>query len=290
MRYGFISAEKANYPLTLLCRVMKVASSGYYAWLGAGKTKREQENEKLIPLVREISRESDRTYGERRIAQALSARGIPCGRVRAATLMRLAGVSVKRKKKFKVTTDSKHNLPVAPNLLNRDFEVAEPNRVWISDITYVWTCEGWLYLAAVLDLFSRQVVGWAMSKRMTKELVMDAFKMAFWRRRPESGFVYHTDRGSQYCSYEFQKLLRDSGGISSMSRKGDCWDNAVAESFFGTLKTERVSWRSYQTREEAKRDIVDYLEMFYNSKRLHSYLGYVSPRQFEEMWYLRKAA
>lgn len=290
MRYAFISAEKANYPLTLLCRVMKVASSGFYAWLAAGKTKRQLENEKLIPLVREISRESDRTYGERRIAEALCARGIPCGRVRAGTLMRLAGVSVKRKKKFKVTTDSRHKLPVAPNLLAREFEVAKPNRIWVSDVTYVWTREGWLYLATVLDLFSRQVVGWAMSRRMTQELVMDAFMMAVWRRRPGSGLILHSDRGSQYCSHAFQHLLKESGAISSMSRKGDCWDNAVAESFFGTLKTERVSWRSYQTREEAKRDIVDYLEMFYNSRRLHSYLGYVSPRRFEEMWYLGKAA
>jgi len=290
VRYRFISAEKANYPLTLLCRVMKVASSGYYAWLAAGKSMRDMANEKLIPLVREISRESDRTYGERRIAQALSARGVPCGRVRAATLMRLAGVSVKKKKKFKITTDSRHKLPVAPNLLARDFEAKAPNRTWVSDVTYVWTREGWIYLAAVLDLFSRQVVGWAMSRRITQELVMDAFKMALWRRRPEVGLTMHSDRGSQYCSDAFQKLLKNSGAISSMSRKGDCWDNAVAESFFGTLKTERASWRSYQTREEAKRDIVDYLEMFYNSKRLHSYLGYVSPRQFEEMWYLGKAA
>ena len=290
MRYAFISAEKANYPLILLCRVMKVARSGYYAWLAAGKSKRQQENERLIPLVREISRESDRTYGSRRIAEALSAREVPCGRVRAATLMRLAGVSVKRKKKFKVTTDSKHKLPVAPNLLNRDFEVAEPNRTWVSDITYVWTREGWLYLATVLDLFSRQVVGWAMSNRITQQLAMDAFQMAVWSRRPSPGLILHSDRGSQYCSHEFQNLLKNYGATSSMSRKGDCWDNAVAESFFGTLKTERVSWRSYQTREEAIRDIVDYLEMFYNSKRLHSYLGYVSPRQFEEIWYLGKAA
>lgn len=290
MRYAFISAEKANYPLTLLCRVMKVAASGYYAWARSFKSGRQTENEKLIPIVREISRESDATYGERRIAEALCARGIPCGRVRAASLMRLAGVSVKRKKKFRVTTDSRHKLPVAPNLLGRDFEAAEPNQTWVSDITYVWTREGWLYLATVLDLFSRQVVGWAMSNRINKELVMDAFKMATWSRRPGSGLILHTDRGSQYCSDAFQKLLKSSGAISSMSRKGDCWDNAVAESFFGTLKTERISWRSYQTREEAKRDIVDYLEMFYNSKRLHSYLGYVSPRQFEEMWYLGKAA
>ena len=201
MRYAFISAEKANYPLTLLCRVMKVASSGYYAWLAAGKTDRQQENEKLIPLVREISRESDRTYGSRRMAEALSARGAACGRVRAATLMRLAGVSVKRKKKFKVTTDSRHKLPVAPNLLNRDFEVAKPNRIWVSDVTYIWTREGWLYLATVLDLFSRQVVGWALADRMNSKLVTDAFKMALWRRRPEPCLVFHAD-----CEYITARL------------------------------------------------------------------------------------
>ena len=172
---------------------MKVASSGYYAWPAQGKSRRQLENERLIPLVREISQESDRTFGSRRIAQALCARGIPCGRVRAATLMRLAGVSVKRKKKFKVTTDSRHKLPVAPNLLKRDFKVSAPNRAWAGDITYIWTAEGWLYLATVLDLFSRQVVGWAMSNRITQVLVMDAFKMAIWRRRPSSGLILHSD-------------------------------------------------------------------------------------------------
>jgi transposase InsO family protein len=223
------------------------------------------------------------------MARALEDEGISCGRAQAKTLMRLAGVVAKQHRKFKVTTNSKHSLPVAPNLIDRDFAAKKPNSVWVSDITYVWTKEGWLYLGIILDLFSRQVVGWAMNSCLGKELVMDAFKMAFWRRRPERGLILHSDRGSQYCSGDFLKLLKTSGAISSMSHKGDCFDNAPAESFFGSLKTELVFFRNYKTREEAKRDIVDYLEMFYNSKRLHSYLGYVSPRQFEEAWLLTKS-
>ncbi len=198
--------------------------------------------------------------------------------------MKLADVSAKQKKKFKVTTDSKHNLPVAPNLLNREFKVDTPDQVYVSDLTYIWTQEGWLYLAVVLDLFSRQVVGWSLNRRMTKQLVMDALRMAVWRRKPRAGLLFHSDRGSQYCSIDFQKMLSGYKMISSMSRKGNCWDNSVAESFFGSLKTERVFFSNYRTREEAKRDIVDYIEMFYNSKRRHSYLGYVSPKQFEKTW------
>ena len=204
--------------------------------------------------------------------------------------MKLADVAAKQKKKFKATTDSKHNLPVAPNLLNRQFEAQEPDRVYVSDITYIWTREGWLYLAVILDLFSRQVVGWSLSNRMTKKLIMNALRMAIWRRRPAPGLIFHSDRGSQYCSNDFQKMLKTHKMKSSMSRKGDCWDNAVAESFFGSLKTERVFFENYKTREEARRDIVDYIEMFYNSNRRHSYLGYVSPKKFEEMWLLKKAA
>ena len=205
--------------------------------------------------------------------------------------MRLAGVSAKQKKKFKVTTDnSKHNLPVAPNLLNREFEVAEPDQVYVSDITYIWTSEGWLYLAIVIDLFSRQVVGWSLNSRMSRRLIMDALQMAIWRRRPASGLLFHSDRGSQYCSADFQKMLKQHKMISSMSRKGNCWDNAVAESFFGSLKTERVFFSNYTTRNEARKDIVDYIEMFYNSRRRHSYLGYVSPKEFEKRQLLKKAA
>jgi len=247
-------------------------------------------NDKLVPLVREIHKESKGTYGTRRMAKALRELGIPCGRRRAGTLMKMAGVIARQPRKFKATTDSKHNLPVAPNLLQRDFAASKPNEAWASDITYIWTTEGWIYLAVILDLFSRQVVGWSMSNRMTKKLVMNALRMAFWRRKPEAGTIFHSDRGSQYCSKAFQTLLKCYGMKSSMSRKGDCWDNAVAESFFGSLKTERVFFTNYKTRKEARLDIVDYIEMFYNCKRLHSYLGYVSPRRFEEMWPLKMAA
>jgi transposase InsO family protein len=204
--------------------------------------------------------------------------------------MALADVKAKQKKKFKVTTDSKHNLPVAPNLLDREFTVKEPNRVYVGDITYIWTQEGWLYLAIVLDLFSRQVVGWSMNQRMTKDLVKDALRMAYWRRKPAPGAIFHSDRGSQYCSKEFQSQLKAYQIISSMSRKGNCWDNAVAESFFGSLKTERVFFSNYRTRESARQDITDYIEMFYNSRRLHSHLGYLSPREFENLMEMKKVA
>ena len=204
--------------------------------------------------------------------------------------MKLAGVSAKQKKKFKVTTDSKHKLPVAPNLLNRQFEVKEADKIYVSDITYIWTHEGWLYLAVIIDLFSRRVVGWSLNSRISRDLVMNALRMAIFRRQPTPGLILHSDRGSQYCSNEFQKMLKTNQMISSMSRKGNCWDNAVAESFFGSLKTERVFFSNYMTREKAKRDIVDYIEMFYNSYRRHSYLGYISPKEFEELWLLKKAA
>lgn len=269
---------------------MQVNKSGYYAWLKCPKSARQIKNEELVALVKQIFSDSGETYGTRRIAKALESRGIPCGRERARTLMKLAGVNVKKRRKFKTTTDSKHKLPVAPNLLEQDFAVDKPNKVWVSDISYIWTHEGWLYLAIVLDLFSRQIVGWSMDRYMTKELVINAFNMAYFKRRPETGLIFHSDRGSQYCSLEFQSRLANCSAISSMSGKGNCFDNAVAESFFGSLKTERVYFANYQTREEARLNIVDYIEMFYNSRRFHSYLGYVSPRQFEATWFLTKAA
>jgi len=268
---------------------MKISRSGYYAWRKRGKSSRQKENESLIPIVRAAHKKSKGTYGARRMAEEIEAHGISCGRAKAGTLMNLADVAAKQKKKFKATTNSKHKLPVAPNLLNRQFEVKEPDRVYVSDITYIWTHEGWLYLAVVLDLFSRQVVGWSLSNRMSSKLIINALRMAIWRRQPLSGLIFHSDRGQSYCSKNFQKMLKIHGMISSMSRKGNCWDNAVAESFFGSLKTERVFFSSYRTREEAKRDIVDYIEMFYNSYRRHSYLGYISPKEFEESWLLKKA-
>lgn len=285
-----IDTEEKAYSTTLLCDVMQVSRSGYYSWRIREKSPRQQEYEKLIPVVQEAHRISKGTYGARRIAEEVEELGVSCGRTKAGTLMKLADVSAKQKKKFKVTTDSKHNLPVAPNLLNREFKVDAPDQVYVSDLTYIWTQEGWLYLAVVLDLFSRQVVGWSLNRRMTKQLVMDALRMAVWHRKPGAGLLFHSDRGSQYCSTDFQKMLSGYKMISSMSRKGNCWDNSVAESFFGSLKTERVFFSNYRTREEAKNDIVDYIEMFYNSRRRHSYLGYVSPKQFEKIWLAEKAA
>lgn len=218
------------------------------------------------------------------MAKALQARDVPCSRSRARRLMCVAGLSVRRKRKWKATTNSRHMLPVSPNLLARDFEACEPNRAWVGDITYIWTAEGWLYLAVILDLFSRRVVGWAIDRRMTSKLVSGAFRMALWSRRPSAELVFHSDRGSQYANFDFQQLLSASGITGSMSRKGDPYDNAVVESFFASLKSDRVRRRQYKSREEAKRDIVDYIEMFYNSSRLHSSLGYVSPKEYEELW------
>ncbi len=276
--------------MAVLCDVMRVRRGGDYSWQERDKSPRQIENENLIPIVKKAHKDSKGTYGTRRIAEEVEAHGNSCGRYRARTLMNLAKISARQNKKFKATTDSKHNLPVAPNLLDREFAVAEPDLVWVSDITYLWTSEGWLYLAIVLDLFHRRIVGWSMSNRINRKLVMDALRMGVWRRRPAPGLIFHSDRGSQYCSNDFQKMLKTHKMISSMSRKGDCWDNAVAESFFGSLKTERVFFTNYNTREEARRDVVDYVEMFYNSKRRHSYLGYLSPKEFEEMWLLKEAA
>jgi putative transposase len=290
LRYRFISTAREAYPVTLLCQTMRVTRSGYYQWREGNHSGHSQESAKLVLLVREIHKNSGGTYGSRRMVKALCVLEIACGRARARTLMKLAGVSAKQRRKFKATTDSRHNLPVAPNLLNREFEVAQPNRVWVSDITYIWTAEGWLYLAVILDLFSRQVVGWAINSRINKHLVIAALRMAFWRRRPDPGLLFHSDRGSQYCSNKFQKQLKAYGMVSSMSRKGNCWDNAVSESFFGNLKTERVFFTNYKTRAEASSDVIDYIEMFYNSNRLHSSLGYVSPNDFEKIRRLKNVA
>ena len=281
---------KKAYPIKVLCEVMRVSRSGYYAWRTREDSGRESGNRRLVPLVRELHRQSGGTYGTRRMADDLREHGVACGRYRARTLMALAGVSVRRRRRFRATTDSSHDLVVAPNLLGRDFSAQAPDRAWVSDITYVWTREGWLYLAVVIDLFSRMVVGWSLGERITRRLVMDALRMGVGRRRPASGLLHHSDRGVQYCSGDFRDLLTAFGMTCSMSRKGDCWDNAVAESFFGKLKTERVFFADYRTRDEARRDIVDYIEMFYNSRRRHSYLGNISPRRFEEMRQAQNAA
>ncbi len=217
------------------------------------------------------------------MSKALKEEGEEVGRYQARTLMRQAAVAVRRKRHYKVTTQSRHDYPVALNLLDRKFEVSAPNRVWAADLTYLWTEEGWLYLAVVLDLFSRKVVGWSLSGQMRVELVADALRMALWIRKPHRGLMHHSDRGSQYAGHVYQSLLSEHGMICSMSRKGNCWDNAVVERFFRSLKSDQTDHRRYATREEAKKDVIDYIEMFYNSRRYHSYLGYVSPAEYEKL-------
>ena len=270
---------------------MGVSRSGFYAWLRCQDREPDPEHEEKLEWVKELAKASDYTYGSRRMARALRALGYAVGRHQARSLMREAGVWVRYRRRYRVTTDSNHRQPVFPNRLERDFEAKEPNRVWAGDITYVWTREGWLYLAVVIDLYSRKVVGWSMGRRLTSTLVCDALQMALWSRQPTKGqLIHHSDRGVQYASQAFRELLEAHGIEGSMSRKGDCWDNAVVESFFGSLKSERVHWRSYQSREEARADIVEYITMFYNSRRLHSYLDYQSPDQFERNGLLANVA
>jgi putative transposase len=281
VKYGFIRDNSSEFHVENACRVLRVSVSGYYAWCDRSPSDREIDDARLIDTIKGIYDASGGVYGVRRVHRQLIADGKKCSRNRVARLMRRCGIAARRKRKFKVTTDSKHSLPVADNLLNREFSCGAPNRVWASDITYIWTSEGWMYLAAVIDLHSRMVVGWSMSDRIDRNLVLDALDMAVGRRNPEPGLIHHSDRGSQYASDDYQRALGRHGMRCSMSRKGDCWDNAVAESFFSSLKTERVHHRLYRSRTEARRDIFEYIEVFYNRVRLHSTLGYLSPAQFE---------
>ena len=282
MRYSFIERQKKAFEVGRLCRLLKVSRSGYYDYLERGDSCRLSEEMALIIHAKEIHRLNKGVYGSRRLSQALQAIGYQVGRYRARTLMLKAGIAVKRTKRFKVTTNSKHKYPVAPNLLNRQFDVDCPNKVWASDITYLWTKEGWLYLAIVMDLYSRKIVGWSVSNRINADLSLGALKMALGSRRPEFGLLHHSDQGVQYACHSYQQLLRANSLIPSMSRKGDCWDNAVMESFFGTLKTELTHHQRYVTCQEAYHDLFEYIEIFYNRRRLHSYLGYTSPENFEK--------
>jgi len=292
MKYLFVTQYKKTWPIDLMCRVLGVSRQGYYHYRRNIEARRsDAEHQEMLEWMQDIATTSHYTYGRRRMKRAMNALGFPISRTKTVNLMKEAGIEVRHKKKFKVTTNSNHKLPLFENLLERQFDVEQPNQVFASDITYIWTQEGWLYLAVVIDLYSRKVVGWSMSNRMTAQLVCDALTMAIWLRRPKAGLIHHSDRGSQYASHAFRRLLKAHGILGSMSRKGDCWDNAVVESFFGSLKQERVHWRHYQTRYEAQQDILDYISMFYNSYRLHSYLGYKSPNQYEmEMKELRKVA
>ena len=265
-----------------MCQLLGVTRSGYYGYQQRqNKRLPNVHHQEMIEAVKEIAKASDDSYGSRRMEKALNALSYPVSRDKARKLMREAGIVVKHRKKYKVTTNSNHKQPVFENVLDREFDVSRANQAYVSDITYLWTQEGWLYLSVVIDLWSRRVVGWSMSSRMKSSLVCDALKMAIWQRRPESGLIVHSDRGSQYASGSYRRLLKAHDFVGSMSRKGDCWDNAVVESFFGSLKQERVQWRNYQTRYEAQQDVLHYISMWYNTDRLHSYLGYKSPAQYE---------
>ena len=264
-----------------MCQLFNVTRGGYYAWFKRPKSRRSRENEKLKVKILDIFHNSHRTYGAPRIHEELRSLGLSCGRHRVARLMKELGIKAKTKRRFKATTNSKHNLPVAPNLLEQNFEVTAPNKVWASDITYIPTQEGWLYLAVSMDLYSRMVVGWSMGDRITKQLVINAFNMAAKNRPGIEGSIHHSDRGSQYASYEFQNILESYNMLCSMSRKGNCYDNAVVESFFHSLKTEWVHHYRYKTRKEAKASIFEYIEIFYNRQRRHSHLNYLCPADYE---------
>jgi transposase InsO family protein len=260
---------------------LEVSRAGFYAWLGRGESRHALEDRRLTVLIREEHEKSRGTYGSPRIHAALKKRGEVCGLHRVERLMREAGIRSKMRRKFQRTTDSKHNHPVAPNLLDQDFSVSAPNQVWVSDITYIPTDEGWLFLASTLDLYSRMVVGWSMSASMPTSLVLASLEMAIDGRSPLPGLLHHSDRGVQYAAHDFQGLLELNGIVCSMSRKGNCYDNAVKESFFHTLKTELCDHEHYKTRAQARASVFEYIEVFYNRQRLHSTLGYCSPIEFE---------
>lgn len=289
MKYAWIERNRRQWPISLACEVLGVSPSGYYerqarAIDSSNQARRSVSNEALLVHIRAVHAETKGEYGWPRVWKDLLARGIRVGKERVQKLMQLHGIKARAKRKYKATTDSNHSLPVAENLLQRNFSPAAPDGAWSSDITYIATDEGWLYLAVVIDLFSRQVVGWSMKPHMRSELVSDALRMAWFRRHPEPGLIFHSDRGSQYCSQDFQGALKGYGMRSSMSRKGDCWDNAVTESLWGSLKVARLHGRRFETRRDAMDEVIDWLS-FYNHRRLHSTLGYVSPMQFERAWF-----
>ena len=281
MKYWFMDQHSSTHGVQKMCRIIGASRSGYYRWKIQPQSRRQKENEKILMEIKESHKNSRRAYGSPRIVEDLKAKGMKCGKNRVARLMKIHGIVGKAKKKFKATTNSNHALPVAENLMNQNFTAEKPNTVWLSDITYVPTLEGWLYLVVILDLFSRQVVGWAMSDRLTSGFVVKALYQAIGRRHPGSGCIFHSDRGIQYASTDCRDVLMAYGFIQSMSRKGNCYDNAVAESFFHTLKTEHVYDYRYETRAEARQSIFEYIEMFYNRQRRHSALGYRSPISFE---------
>jgi putative transposase len=281
MKFGFIERHREAHSVAKVAKVLGVSRGGYYAWRLRSRSQRARGSEQLVKRIEEIQGEVKYRYGSPRMTHELRRRGVRVGHNRVAALMRQEGLGARCKRRFRSTTDSKHSLPVAENLLNRDFQVGEANRIWLSDISYIPTAEGWLYLCTILDLHSRKVVGWSMSPRLRSDLVVQALIMAVLGRRPPKGLIFHSDRGSQYCSHAFRRWTRRYGMRQSMSRKGDCWDNAPAESFFKTLKGELYGHRAFGSHQEARTAIFEYIELFYNRLRLHSSLGYRSPAEYE---------
>ena len=280
-KYEFIKSYGPEYGVERMCTVLDVSRGRYYQWVKEPVGEREKANQDLVEKIRKIHEKSKQTYGSPRIIAELIKQGINCGHNRVVRLMRENGIKAKMKRRFKNTTDSNHKYPIADNILNRDFTAAARDKKWVSDITYVWTMAGWLYLCTVIDLYSRKVVGWSMDDNMETSLVLNALDMACLNRNPEPGLIFHSDRGSQYASNEFRKEMKNKGFIQSMSRRGNCWDNAVAESFFHSIKTEELYFNKFYNKNEAKSCIFEYIELKYNRMRSHSYLGYLSPHQFE---------
>ena len=279
----FIQRHRVDHAVVTMCRVLGVSTSGYYAWCERPESRRSRENRRLTAKIRHFHQASRQTYGSPRIFEDLRSSGERCGKNRVARLMRTAAIRAKTVRRFVVTTDSRKTKEPAPDRLRRQFKVSAPNRVWVCDTTFVPTREGWLFLAVVIDLYSRQVIGWAMDRKNDAALVCNALMMAQWRRGQVRDVVVHSDQGSTYASAVYRQLLKDKGLICSMSRKAQCLDNAVAESFFGTLKTELVDDKDYRTRAQARRSLFEYIEVFYNRQRRHSAAGYLPPVEFERL-------
>ena len=282
MRFRFIEDRRGDYPVRILCEVLDVSPAGYYAWRSRPESRRSVANRELVADIKRVHRDACGRYGSPRIHVELKAQGRGVSRGRIERLMRQHGIrAIMARPRRMRTTDSRHGLPIAPNLLDRNFTATAPNRIWLADITYIETDQGWLYLATVLDLYSRRIVGWAMADHLRTDLPLAALKMAISAKRPAAGLIHHSDRGVQYASAEYRKVMQSAGLRVSMSRKGNCYDNAPMESFFHTLKTELVHHRQYATRQEATRDIFAYIEGFYNRTRRHSAIGYLSPIEME---------
>jgi putative transposase len=283
VKFGFVAKHRGAWPVTMVCEALGVSRSGFYAWLTRPQSRRRLDDEVIGQQARLSFIDSDRTYGARRVWRDVLEAGHRCGLHRIERLMRVQALRARpRRRGLPIDRGERCSEAVAPNLLDRQFQSAAPNQKWVADFTYLWTAEGWLYVAVVLDLYSRRVVGWSMQSQMTTQLVTDALMMAVWRRGQPDALLHHSDRGSQYTSDRFQRLLDELGITCSMSRAGNCWDNSAMESFFKSLKTERTDGKIYRTRDDGKADVFDYIERFYNNRRRHSTIGYVSPIQFEQ--------